>query len=187
MMAACSFPECGRRCHAKGLCPGHYRQRILGTELRPLHRQIAGDVCSFDGCGRPYCGLGLCHSHLAQMKKGRALTPIRVPFSCYVQEAVSTREHGEECWLDWPGHRNHEDRPVVNPPGSKKVFAYRYAFFLVHGEWPVMACHRCPTHPFGEDPRCWNPAHIYNGNYASNGADRARFMHVRKAARQAAK
>lgn len=32
----CTFPDCGRDMHAKGLCKAHYVQRRLGNQLTPL-------------------------------------------------------------------------------------------------------------------------------------------------------
>lgn len=185
MKAACSFPDCGRTEQAKGLCASHYTQSRRGMTLRPVRPQRPGAECSFDGCALPVKGQGLCNSHRAQLLRRGELAPLRRPLSAYVEDAVKTRERGSECWLDWPGHRNPEGRPVVNPPKKRWTFAYRYAFFLVYGEWPNWACHRCPTHPFGEDPRCWNPAHVYNGDCVTNGADRARHKDARRAAKAA--
>lgn len=35
----CSFPGCDKHTRAKGLCDGHYQQRLRGQELRPLRSQ----------------------------------------------------------------------------------------------------------------------------------------------------
>ena len=39
LIETCSFPDCGKAVHAKGLCPGHCAQRLRGVKLRPLHRR----------------------------------------------------------------------------------------------------------------------------------------------------
>lgn len=44
--------------------------------------------------------------------------------------------------------------------------AHRVAFFLTHGYWPAFACHTC------DNVVCCNPAHIYDGSYASNTQDK---------------
>src|SRR6187431_2219021 len=50
-MSTCTYPGCGRKAHAKGLCGGHYSQLKYSAtgELRPLH----GDLPAPPSCDRP--------------------------------------------------------------------------------------------------------------------------------------
>jgi len=224
--AACSFPGCGRSAKSKGLCNGHYAQRLRGQELTPLQRRIPGDLCSFEGCTREHYAKGLCSAHHRQTVSGKAPTALlpkrrRVASACifpgcerdhatggycaghrgqmrrgvplkplrsdtlrdFLIAELGTRTQGPECWTDWPGYNDATGRPKLWDAEFGGVLAYRLAYFLTHGEWPNFACHRCPNHEFGEDPRCWNPAHIYSGDAATNAADYARHLDARKAAK----
>jgi len=42
--AICSFPTCGRRSKARGLCSGHYEQQRRTKNLRPLSRHLLTDI-----------------------------------------------------------------------------------------------------------------------------------------------
>lgn len=194
-MAACSFPECGRTVlAAKGLCRAHYMQQYRGQDLTRVRSAV--EVCTVPGCSRKHAARGLCIGHYQQAKRGaepgrlrhnRALRDEGKRLSDFVKESVALRPR-DACWVDWPGFSDPNGRPVtpVEIDGvTKSVKAYRLAFFLVHNEWPNFACHRCPTHPFGEDHRCWNPDHIYSGDAATNAADRDRHRDARRAARAA--
>lgn len=60
----CSFPGCGRKRIARGLCHGHYKQlTVYKTGLRPLHPRWKGAICSVSGCGRPVRCRGYCNYH----------------------------------------------------------------------------------------------------------------------------
>jgi hypothetical protein len=55
-MSICTFPGCGRKAHAKGLCGGHYSQWKYGAGegLRPLQGDLAGpDSCHREGWTPP--------------------------------------------------------------------------------------------------------------------------------------
>ena len=59
----CSFPGCGDKRYAKGLCLAHYRQQRRGEPLAPVARRTAAEGCAVDGCDRPHRAGGLCTSH----------------------------------------------------------------------------------------------------------------------------
>lgn len=57
----------------------------------------------------------------------------------------------------------------TNPDTGKSEIAnaHRVAFYLTYGYLPEMGCHDC------DNPPCCNPGHLYDGNAATNGADKA--------------
>lgn len=69
----------------------------------------------------------------------------------------------DECW-EWtasiggPGY----GQISVN---RKPVTAHRMSFFIAHGYWPSMCCHRCAN------KKCVNPDHLYDGDARSNAID----------------
>ena len=59
----CSFPGCGDKRYAKGLCLAHYRRQRRGEPLVPIARRTAAEGCAVDGCDRPHRAGGLCTAH----------------------------------------------------------------------------------------------------------------------------
>jgi hypothetical protein len=56
--------------------------------------------------------------------------------------------------------------------GEKSVGAHAFAFFLDRGCYPAgCACHNCPN---GDNRRCCNPAHLWDGTIQENNEDRDR-------------
>lgn len=174
----CRHPDgCDTRAVSWGLCDKHYRRARKEAGHVPRFRE-----CTYPGCGRPWNSHGLCMTHWRHQREGRPLAPIpekrigRV--EQYVRAQLASRERGAECWLDWPYGRSTEitgSRPVFNAWrfGHSKVMLARFVMFVENGEWPTWACHRCPLHPNGENGKCWNPAHLYDGDAKTNGRDRA--------------
>lgn len=80
----------------------------------------------------------------------------------------------DECWEWTRSRRNVEGEDYGHfkwtPPGwdhDTVMSAHRVAFYLTNGHLPVVGCHTC------DNPPCCNPAHIYDGTHATNGADKA--------------
>ena len=74
------------------------------------------------------------------------------------------RRGPDDCWL-WHGALN-ESGYGVGWTGERTRLAHRIAWFLTHGEWPSdCLCHAC------DNPRCCNPAHVFEGSRADNLAD----------------
>lgn len=80
----CSFPNCGAKRVAQGLCSGHRAQMKLGRDLTPIDRTPRPEVCSFPDCGQPNHVVGLCHGHNRQREQGKTLTPIVRRSGCAV-------------------------------------------------------------------------------------------------------
>lgn len=78
--STCSFPNCERPRMAKGLCNGHYKQHLLGEELRPLRKpKPRGQpylACLFPDCERPRKSKGFCEAHRNQQRLGQQLRQI---------------------------------------------------------------------------------------------------------------
>lgn len=80
----CSFPDCGKKYLAKGLCRGHYSQQDRGLELAPLNKPKSKKperFCSFEGCDRIHASLGYCDAHYRQIKRGDTLSIIKTELS----------------------------------------------------------------------------------------------------------
>lgn len=81
------------------------------------------------------------------------------------------RGRQNECW-EWTRSRHPDgygNFRWTNPiTGRNEVTrASRVAFYLTYGYLPTMACHHC------DNPPCCNPSCIYDGDAATNGADKA--------------
>jgi hypothetical protein len=84
----------------------------------------------------------------------------------------------DECHLYvGPGTRTRDGHVRISVAGRKE-YAHRYAYFLVTGVWPYIACHTCDT------PRCvrvdpGGSGHVYNGTPQTNVRDRDERQHRR--------
>lgn len=70
------------------------------------------------------------------------------------------------CWLWTGGRRKKNGYGRIKLAGPRRDIAvHRYAFFLYHGHWPNLACHRC------DNKICCRDTHIYDGTAKSNFED----------------
>lgn len=75
----------------------------------------------------------------------------------------------DACWI-WLGGDDGAGYGTFHMP-DRTHRAHRVAFFLTYGRWPdVFACHNCPT---GDNRKCVNPAHLFEGDSTANNRDRA--------------
>jgi hypothetical protein len=62
----CTFPGCGRKLRARGLCSAHWLQQHEGRPLRPLRVPRVG--CKIEGCAAKHHAHGYCNRHLQLAK-----------------------------------------------------------------------------------------------------------------------
>jgi HNH endonuclease len=67
----CSFPECGRRYYAKGLCQSHYNRQWRTGSLWPLRSRRRRRAVA-----KRHFALGYCQDHWRQLRLQRPLTPL---------------------------------------------------------------------------------------------------------------
>lgn len=80
---------------------------------------------------------------------------------------LKVEKHGEDdCW-PWLKYRNEDGYGKVYLAEFGKILgAHRVAYFLTHGEWPLVVGHKC------DNPPCCNPAHLFDTTPKGNVEDR---------------
>jgi len=65
----CTFLECGKKHHARGLCLTHYMQRQRGSKLSNVRIRVQEKPpeCVEDGCAEPVKAKGLCKMHYQRL------------------------------------------------------------------------------------------------------------------------
>lgn len=82
----------------------------------------------------------------------------------YFDRMLAEGDQGAGCWL-WPYGRNKYGYGTLTVD-RKTQLAHRFAFFNVHGHWPLIGRHRCDV------PLCFNPSHIEDGTRLDNARDK---------------
>ena len=179
----CTFPDCGRPSHGRGLCPGHYRQYLFGKELQPLRRRrLKGEVrlCEIPDCGGVHAAKGLCQRHylrtLTRKASGKRtrrrrhsprpkLSPLERLAERVVIGAIPPHLT-TPCWV-WTGSVKGGGYGAISIDGRGWA-THRLAHFLATGEEPLVVRHHC------DNPPCVNPDHLAGGDFRDNAADRQR-------------
>ena len=146
--------------------------------------------CEFPQCGRPLRSLqGLCGSHRTQQLLGKPLTPLRPPGYCIRGEWEPTKDNWESatgrnilhkissraetasngCRI-WTGRLTEDGYAAITVKGKmRKVSRLVLSRKLGRPVLPELcACHDCPG---GDNKRCINPDHLWEGTHAQNGLD----------------
>lgn len=142
----CSFPECGRPRHTKGLCNAHYKQKLYRGTLTPIGERVR-KPCSFDGCDRLRHSYGLCDGHAKQRRKGRELTPLGDYVRSAQQRVCSFdgcgRPHAARGFCDTHARQARKGIPlrpigesVRRDPATSLPFEPIRAYALAHG-YPI--------------------------------------------------
>lgn len=67
----------------------------------------------------------------------------------------------KNCW-EWPAAKNHGGYGTFR---GYLVHRVSYAIFVQNFRRSSFICHRC------DNPKCYNPAHLYEGDSKSNASD----------------
>lgn len=169
---ACSFPECGKKVLAKGLCVGHYSQLSRGGELRPL-KQISPAgyraTCSAAECSNKSKAHGLCQKHYERTRNGYQGRTASGELERWLLDHADYR--GDGC-LIWPFHTGRDGYGRIRLSGTGMT-ASRAMCILAHGHstfGDVETAHSCGK---GHDG-CVHPLHVSWKTSAENKADKLR-------------
>lgn len=165
----CTFPGCGNKHNANGLCYRHRTLQRRGEELRPLVKKVR-QRCLIEGCERWSAARGLCgrHSYRLDRHGDPAWEPVRVQwlgrFWANVDKGgpVSVlRPDLGQCWL-WTGDLS--ERGYGLSPSNVARGAHRFGWILLRGEVPagLELDHLCRVH------NCVNPDHLEPVTHAEN-------------------
>ena len=102
-MAICTFPGCGRKMHARGLCNGHYSQMMRGLDLRPLQGDLAPPASIHrEGWAPP---AGLSPAWHASIKKATQPAATRGR-PCALEACGGEAQHGSQLC---PAHHHYRE------------------------------------------------------------------------------
>lgn len=105
----CSFPGCGRKLRARGLCSAHWLQQHEGRPLRAIRVPQTG--CKVDGCAAKHHSHGYCGKHWQLVKNHPTTDGDRCSFTgC--GRPIANKKQGlcRGHYLQW--HRNKPLAPL---------------------------------------------------------------------------
>lgn len=137
---------------------------------QPRATLITSGVCSFPECGATkHHAKGLCFTHYYRQYRHGDLNLRRPANFTGYDLIVNMLAEGDrsQCWT-WP-HGNAKGRGLaVDRRTGKRRYVPRIAWELDNGATipaGMFACHAC------DDPRCYNPDHIFIGTQKDNMQD----------------
>lgn len=125
----CSFPECGKSTHAKGLCQGHYKQVKRGEPLAAIIRYPK--FCTAGDCETKSVYFGLCRfHHRRKLWLGDPLAePPVYPDICIIEDCGRTTSSGGRGWCGmhwkrWRRYGNTADH-IVHHTSTEAAYSAR--------------------------------------------------------------
>jgi hypothetical protein len=139
---------------------------VDGRAIRPRKAFLVMMGRDASGTAMADCGNTKCcnpiHTRIGKKKKPkiRGLAPIVRMLKRTKINAMSG------CW-EWQGSTTFQGYGTISVDGKHK-YLHRLSYEMFTGAEPgiFMVCHHC------DNPKCWNPAHIYLGDAKTNAADR---------------
>ncbi len=127
--------------------------------------------CNQPECNRPHGAKGMCYMHYQRWRRGVLNQPLVQPRGVSLKERLYRHidvKGSDDCW-PFSGYLNKKGygRIRIKIDGKWKYRpSHAVALELELGH-PITGwgCHRC------DNPPCCNPAHIYDGNAATNADD----------------
>lgn len=160
----CTFPDCGRRAVARGLCSSHEWQRRNGRELAPIRVRIENRPCSVEGCDKPTSSHGHCRTHARHRRQGKELRPIPPSFDPSDEAGFWARvDKGVGCW-EWTRSLTTAGYGNLRLPDGRYGYAHRMSWELSRGPIPdgLTIDHLC------RNRKCVNPEHLEPVTQAEN-------------------
>jgi hypothetical protein len=125
--------------------------------------------CEAQDCTRQATERGYCHLHYLRLWRHGSIADTRRVRADAVAFILALPVEPNGCMI-WPRSTDRKGYGWTRHDGQR-MRAHRVALGIALGR-PVrphaFACHTCDT------PSCVNPAHLYEGTAATNGADRSR-------------
>ena len=135
-------------------------------------------LCCIKECNRIIGAKDMCHTHYRRLRMyGSPLRLRQLQYHGTLEDRLLQRREIDDagCW-NWTGSLNNKGYGMINLPsktalyGRRPQIVSRAAWMLWRGDIPdtLFVCHRC------DNPRCFNPDHLFVGTVTENMHDMAR-------------